>query len=119
MYQELSDRIKGGYIEKNVSPITKKNQLYELLKMWCEITEEPNDTIGDLDIHNKNSPIITLNIDNCSFYINADTKRKGVKQFLSNIDRDWHIIKNNRGKLNKVTNDPEYEPIEGFYMYKK
>ena len=117
MYQELSDRIEGRHIKINTNPLTCKKQLYVLLTMWFQRTENLNDTIGDLDIHNKNVPIVTLNIGKRSFYINADTTRQGVEQFLHNKDRDWNIIENNRGRENKVTNDPDNNSIEGFYMY--
>ena len=120
MYQELSNKIEGKHIIRmnNAEPLKSKKQLFVLLQMWLKRTQNFNDaTIGNLVIHNKNVPIVKLNNGNRSFYINADTTRQGVEQFLHNKENEWNIIENNRGRINLVTNDPNKKSIKGFYMY--
>jgi hypothetical protein len=121
MYQELSNKIEGKHIKRmnNSEPLTSKKQLFVLLEMWVKRTENINDTIGNLVIHNKNVQIVKLNIGNRTFYINADTTREGVSHFLQNKKEEWKIIENERGRKNKVTNDSDKNPIQGFYMYKE
>jgi len=117
--QELAQKIEGHYILQmnNDNALNSKADLYSLLKLWKELTK--GDTIGDIanDRINNNTKIVRLELENSSFYINADTTREGVLKFLENQENDWELIMSNRGNLNKITNNEDESPIEGFYMY--
>ena len=120
IYQEISNRIENGYILQmnNENALTSEKHLFILLEMWVKRTENSNDTIGNLDLYNNNVKIIKLNLDNKSYYIDADTTREGVLKFLENKKTKWETIENRNGKRNKVTNTTNNDPIPGFYMYK-
>jgi|TARA_B110000908_G_scaffold171230_1_gene233242 hypothetical protein len=117
--QELAKKIEGNYILQmnNDNALNSREDLYSLLKLWKELTK--GDTIGDIanDRINNNTKIVRLELENSSFYINADTTREGVLEFLENQENDWNLIMSNRGNLNKITNNEDESPIEGFYMY--
>jgi hypothetical protein len=119
--QELAKKIEGKYILQmnNDNVIESKKDLYILLGIWVDKTK--GETIGNIKniLINKNTQIIKLRLNNNSYYINADTTRDGVLQFLENRNKSWITILNERGKnINKITNNEDSTPIEGFYMYK-
>ena len=118
-FHELSRKIEGNYISimNRENPLKNAEDLYKLLKLWKQLTN--GNTIGDLTIHNGNTPIILLEMNRFLYYINADTTRKGVAEFLVNREDDWSTIMNSNGKMNKITNTKNKESIEGFYMYKR
>ena len=97
--------------------LNSKEKLYSLLKWWKQLSKA--ETIGDLDQMNGNTPLIIIRIGSSSYYINADTNRAGVEVFLKNEINPWKLISNRDAKKNKITNDSNNDPIEGFYMYKK
>ncbi len=110
--------------DKNfIKKIGRKNELkeeedfYKLLELWLEKSDEI--TIGDLRKYNGNTKLILLEIDSGSYYLNADTKKFGVLEFIKNKNNPFKIIPNSKGKLNKITNRSDSEPIKGFYLYKK
>ena len=102
----------------NDNALNSKEDLFTLLKIWKELTK--GGTIGDItnDQINNNTQIIKLRLNNTSYYINADTTRQGVLRFLENRNNGWITILNERGNMNKITNNEDRTPIEGFYMYK-
>lgn len=109
--------------QQYIVPMGKLNQLksksdfYMLLKYWLKLSRQ--DTIGDIEGgQQKNTPLIKLSVGSSSYYINADTTRAGVQEFLKNREHSWSVISSNRGNKNKVTNDPGSMDIKGFYMYK-
>ena len=97
--------------------IRNKADFFKLLSWWLRLSK--SDTLGDVTKMNNNKPLIHINIGSSSYYVNADSKRSGVKIFLSNKDSNWHLIANEDGKVNKITNKSDRAPIEGFYMYKE
>lgn len=107
----------------HITPIKKENALREIKDLFdilgCWTNKNPGPTIGDLAIMNKNKKLILLQIGSAEYYINADSRISGVKEFLLNQDKPWKLIVNNRGVRNKVTNSIDEEPIPYFYMYKK
>jgi hypothetical protein len=117
--QELAKRIEGKHILKmnDDNTLNSKEELFTLLKIW-KLTK--GTTIGDITNNqiNNNTQIIKLKLNSTSYYINADSTREGVLRFLENKKNDWRIIENERGRMNKVTNTTNKEPIQGFYMYK-
>ena len=97
--------------------LKSKEELYGLLKWWKKLSK--SETIGDLGQMNGNIPLIIIKIGSSSYYINADTNKTGVEVFLKNKTNPWNLISNRDAKKNKITNDSNHDPIEGFYMYKK
>ena len=62
--------------------IDKVGELYDVLKWWNIIST--NQTIGDLKTMNNNQKLILIQVGSSSYYINADSSKIGVKEFLSN-----------------------------------
>jgi len=117
--QELAKRIEGKHILKmnNDNALNSKEELLTLLKIW---KSTKGATIGDITNNqiNNNTQIIKLKLNSTSYYINADTTREGVLRFLENRNNGWITILNERENMNKITNNEDRTPIEGFYMYK-
>lgn len=111
--------IDGNHIKpmQKVNTLKSKDVLYDVLKWWNKIST--NQTIGNLKIMNNNQKLILIQIGSSTYYINADSSKIGVKEFLSNKGNQWKIIVNENGKKNKVTNRLDEEPIPHFYMYKE
>lgn len=103
-------------INRNFS-LKDKDEFIEILKWWSTITT--SNTIGDLTLMNKNTPLIYLQIGSSTYYINADSTKNGVKEFLKNKKESWSIIVNENGVKNKVTNSVNSDAIPGFYFYKE
>jgi hypothetical protein len=58
------------------------------------------------------------------FYLHADTTREGVDHYMRLIEElgdllKWHVIKNERGRMNKVAFGDNKIVIPGYYMYKQ
>jgi len=104
------------YIKKNNKPLSELSELYSILEWWRKLSR--SNTIGDLKLFTGNTAIIGIVINNKTYFINADTTRKGVNEFLKNKNTALITINNNNGITNKVTNNPNMAAIEGFYMYK-
>ena len=111
--------IDGNHIKlmQKANTLKSKDDLYDILKWWSIIST--SQTIGNLKIMNNNQKLILIQIGSSSYYINADSSKIGVKEFLSNKGNPWKIIENENGKKNKVTNRLDDEPIPYFYMYKE
>ena len=121
-----AEEIKKQYLTidgNHIKPIQKgnalksKDDLYDVLKWWSIIST--NQTVGDLKIMNNNQKLILIQVGSSGYYINADSNKIGVKEFLSNKGNPWKIRENENGKKNKVTNRLDDEPIPYFYMYKE
>lgn len=120
----MSDYLSGDqqYINKMKSsePIQSKELFYEILQEWSDWNKsrgDDNPQIGD--VKTGNTKLIYVLLKNERYYLNGDTKLHGVIEFLGNKDNPWKIIPNNRGKMNKVTNDENNEGIKGFFFYKE
>jgi transcription elongation GreA/GreB family factor len=111
--------IINNYIEKmrRENPLNSIDKLIYVLKEWKDKSD--SETVGDLSVHTKNTPILWIKINEQLYYINADTKRKGIVKFLQNHENNNQliIIMNSVGKYNKVTNDSNDKPIPGLYFY--
>ena len=113
--REISRKyIEGEYIKPMINEyaLSSKEELFNLLKCWKMISKAS--TIGNIDSYTRNKRIILLNIRDVSYYINADTTRKGVQEFLINKNNPWKITKNSM----VITNNLDSETIKGFYMYR-
>ena len=104
--------------QKHIKPCTIESEdlLYQILKWWIRLSN--SETIGNLDSMNGNTPLIKLIQGNNSYYINADSKKTGVTAFLTNKDNPWHLIVNERGVRNRITNNFSKQPLTGLYIYK-
>ena len=104
-------------IEKSY-PLTDKQTLYNILKWWRIISKA--DTIGDLKKASGHTAQIHIKLESNLYHINADTNKEGVGSFLKNKEKTnkWSLIENENGRVNKVTNDPNKDPIKGLYIYK-
>jgi hypothetical protein len=114
--QEISIKyIEGQFIKPMINEysLSSKEELIDLLKCWKIISKA--NTIGDINSYTKNKRIVLLNIRENSYYINADTTRKGVEEFLKNKNNPWKTPKNSC----VITNKLDSETIKGFYMYRK
>jgi hypothetical protein len=99
------------------NPLKDKEDFIKILKCWVRYSN--SETIGDLTKMNGNTPLIHLVVGSSNYYLNADSKRTGVEEFLNNKDASWKIILNEVGVKNKVTNREDKEAIPLFYFYKE
>lgn len=95
---------------------TTQSEAVQALKRWFEETDE--ETIGDTSF--ARAPWINFDSPTGVVDLNADTNRRGVQRMLqqtrTNRNEPWHVIENQRGKINKVVfnlNDTH----EGWYAY--
>ena len=104
-------------IEKSY-PLTDNQTLYNILKWWRIISKA--DTIGDLKKASGHTAQIHIKLGSNLYHLNADTNKEGVGSFLKNKEKNnkWSLIENENGRVNKVTNDPNKDPIKGLYIYK-
>lgn len=98
------------------SKCNSKDQLITLLKDWLK-TNEP--TIGNGENKTGNTKWIFLNINENKYYINADSTREGILNFVNNHENNYPcvVITNNRGVYKKVSNDVNGKSIKGLYFY--
>lgn len=96
--------------------LNNKEDFFKILKCWMGFSK--SETIGDLTIMIGRTPLLFLKIGSSTYYINADSKRTGVEEFIKNTEYSWRIIFNEDGVKNKVTNRKDEEAIPGFYFYK-
>ncbi|MAD11974.1 MAG: hypothetical protein CMC04_04565 [Flavobacteriaceae bacterium] len=114
--QEISNKFFEGEYIKPMSHshiLSSKKELYDLLKTWKIISNAS--TIGNLVLFPNNKKIILLSIRDNYYYLNADSTREGVVEFLTHKTNPWKIVK----KSKVVTNHIDSQTIKGFYMYKK
>ena len=113
--QKIQDEyIDNNYIRK--CKLNSKEDLFSLLKWWLKLSSE--NTIGDLSKVHRQTRIINLILGSNHYYLNADTTRDGVKEFLLNKQNSWSIIVNQNGEKNLVTNSDTNNSIQGLYFYK-
>ena len=94
-----------------------RDELVAALERWFESTDEA--TIGDADLF-KRAPWINADSAAGLFDVNADTTRRAVGRMLafvrSHPTAPWHVVENQRGRVNKVVFDP-LDSQEGWYAY--
>ncbi len=98
-------------------PINSKDELFDILKVWKIINQEPNCQIGNGDTGN--TPWIFVKLQEKVYYMNSDTKRVGIQQFYSNKNNLWKLIPNNNDVVNLVTNSSDETSIVGLYFYRQ
>lgn len=99
--------------------LKNKEDFFKILKCWIRFSK--SETIGDLSKMIRRTPVLFLRIGSSTYYINADSKRTGVEEFVKNSEESesWRIIFNEDGVKNKITNRKDEEAIPGFYFYKE
>jgi hypothetical protein len=99
--------------------LKNKEDFFNILKCWIRFSK--SETIGDLTKMIRRTPILYLRIGSTTYYINADSKRIAVEEFLNNSkeSESWKLITNEDGVKNKITNRKDEEAIPGFYFYKE
>lgn len=95
-----------------------KDQLILLLENWLKTNEQ---TIGNGKSKTGNTKWIILYLNNREYFINADTTREGIMNFVKNHEKKypWVVIANNRKVYKKVSNDINGNAIKGLYFYSK
>ena len=93
-----------------------KDELIKLLKNWLQTNQQ---TIGNGENKTGNTKWIFLYLNGNNYYINADTTREGVLNFVKNHEDNypWVVIANNRNVYKKVSNDLYSKVIKGLYFY--
>jgi hypothetical protein len=93
-----------------------KDQLIMLLKNWLQ-SNEP--TIGNGKNKTGNTKWIFLYLNDKEYYINGDTTREGIMNFVKNHEKNypWVVIANNRNVYKKVSNEINENAIKGLYFY--
>ena len=86
------------------------------MENWLETNEL---TIGNGESLTGNTKWIFLNLNGSKYYINADTTREGILNFVKNHENNypWMVIANNRNVYKKVSNDLNGKSIIGLYFY--
>jgi hypothetical protein len=89
-------------------------QLVAALEHW--VAEGNDETIGDLKFGR--APWISFDTSAGIADINADTRRDAIERMLRQTrdGQPWHVVANNRGKVNKVVFD-QSDSHEGWYSY--
>ena len=108
-----------GHIKKNSksNPITSKEEFFNVLKVWKMYNRDKTGvSIGDESFGQ--TPHLWLSIFGKEYYLNSDSKSKGVNEFYQNRNNDWKTIINSKGVKNKITNTQDGNEIGGLYLYK-
>jgi hypothetical protein len=91
-----------------------KTELVSLLRWWLSASGAP--TIGIVGAFG-NSPCLLIDVGGYRIALNVDTKRAAVETFVRqsahNPEREWRVVANTKGIINKVLP----EPLPGWYAY--
>jgi serine/threonine protein kinase len=95
-----------------------KADFHGRLRKWLDETDDP--FVGDSAIGV--TPWIHVRDGDARFYLNSDTRREAVTEYLRLVDQDgdglaWAVVANRRGRMNAVAYGPEGIRIKGFYLY--
>ena len=115
--QEIIDKylsIDQRYIEP--IRLSDRDVFFSILSCWSMLNRSEDSRIGDSDYGRK--ALIKLEIWDKKYYLNSDTNRIGVIEFLKNKKNNWRVIQNANGFANVVTNKLDETSIPGFYFYK-
>ncbi len=116
-YSSLID--EDGHLDKGVS-VSGKRELHDLLSVWFQRSDAG--TIGG-ERNYAGTPWVFIRLaESTRAALNADTTRRAVKKYLDDArtrgaDARWHVILNNRGKVNKVVFGENSEATPGWFCY--
>ena len=95
-----------------------ENEFFELLRWWSEKTDEA--TIGDPENFG-GKPWIRVTIGDVPCHLNADTRRKGIDNFVRSVvaegGANYSVVTNARGRANKVAVGQSKQVWPFFYLY--
>ena len=95
-----------------------KRELHELLSGWLSCSRAR--TIGDVGNYG-GRPGLLIAIGEQEVALNADTTRAAVQAYvLSNArqpTQPWRVVRNRRGRINKVLLGPDPTPTPGWFAY--
>jgi hypothetical protein len=110
-------RATDGYLPAGARVIGKR-ELLELLRRW--LTESSAATIGDVGTFG-GRPGLLIKVGGHEVALNADTTRSAVQSYMlknsSHPGQLWRVIRNRRGRINKVLPWPGPEPLPGWFAY--
>jgi hypothetical protein len=98
--------------------VAGKRALVAVFEAWLSQSQAP--TIGDVGSFG-GRPWLLIDISGHEVALNADTKRAAVEAFVraakAEPDRQWCVVTNRRGRVNKVLPHPDRSPLPGWYAY--
>jgi hypothetical protein len=99
--------------------VASKAALASLLQRWYVETTE--DRIGPAATYG-GQPWIWVDLDPCPVKLNADTRREAVGDYLDDVaargaEVPWRVVRNGRGRVNKVVYRSDYATVPGWYCY--
>jgi hypothetical protein len=114
--KEVSELEVNGIPINIGTKCNSKDELILVFKSWLETNET---AIGDIDNYPKYTKWIFLNLNGNNYFINADTTREGIVDFVNNHENNnsWKVIANRDKIFNKVSNDVASKAIKGLYFY--
>lgn len=106
------------YVEAGTT-CESKGAFERVLRDWLASDHET--TIGEPGPYGA-KPLILIKLDGQGFHLNADSRDDGVTEYLRLVDRHgpdvpWHVIANNRGRVNAVAFGEPPTKIQYFYLY--
>ena len=106
-----------GYLPAGVR-VAGKCELLQLLRAW--LSDSSAATICDVGAFG-GRPGLIITVDSQEVALNADTTRQAVQAYVlknsSEPNRPWRVIRNRRGRINKVLPGPDPEPSPGWFAY--
>ena len=98
--------------------VAGKRELLELLRSWLSGSSAA--TIGDVGNFG-GRPGLLITVGGHEVALNADTTRQAVQAYVlknsSDPDQPWLVIRNRRGRINKVLPGSDPEPVPGWFAY--
>jgi hypothetical protein len=114
--QPASDPGSAGEYLPRGTTVTSKSELADLLSNWLATSTAA--TIGEVGTYG-GSALVTVELGDATVLLNADTKRASVEKFLAhrNVEGDWTVISNRKGRWTLVTFNQDGTPVPGWYCY--
>lgn len=96
-----------------------KQELAVVLGDW--LGRSPAATIGDIGSYGGKA-WVWIDVGGRRARLHADTTRAAVRNYLDHVrvhgaDADWHVVANNRGRINKILFAPPGGDASGWYCY--
>ncbi len=106
-----------GHLPRNLK-LSSKRELIEVLERW--LAESHAETIGEVGRY-AGKAWISVRLSGHEIVLNADTRRDAIQHFVkansARPDTPWHVVANNRGRINKVLPTSRSEECPGWYAY--
>jgi hypothetical protein len=116
--RQTQDADWDGFVPRGAT-VRSRGELAALLNDWVSRSTQP--TIGDIGSYGGKA-WIWIQLGERRAHLNSDTRRSAVRAYLDYArvhgnGADWHVIANQRGKLNKVLYGPPGADPSGWYCY--